>query len=87
MKSFTKRFFYSTPQGLEDVSSYPLLFAELMEEGWSIDDLKKLAGLNLLRVMSAAERVSREFASAHVTPYEEIPPRIYDPHNCSSQDV
>ncbi|XP_045770572.1 uncharacterized protein LOC123871033 [Maniola jurtina] len=76
-----------TPQGLEDVSSYPLLFAELMEDGWSIDDLKKLAGLNLLRVLNAAERVSRELASAHVTPYEEVAPRIIDGHNCSSQDV
>ncbi|KAG6454069.1 hypothetical protein O3G_MSEX008479 [Manduca sexta] len=76
-----------TPQGLEDVSSYPLLFAELMEEGWSIEDLRKLAGLNLLRVMGAAERVARELASAQVTPYEEVPPRVFDAHNCSSQDV
>ncbi|XP_023943541.2 uncharacterized protein LOC112049750 [Bicyclus anynana] len=76
-----------TPQGLEDVSSYPLLFAELMEDGWSIEDLKKLAGLNLLRVLNAAERVSRELASAHVTPYEEVAPRIIDGHNCSSQDL
>ncbi|XP_039764788.1 uncharacterized protein LOC120637178 [Pararge aegeria] len=76
-----------TPQGLEDVSSYPLLFAELMEDGWSIEDLKKLAGLNLLRVLNAAERVSKELASAHVTPYEEVAPRIIDGHNCSSQDI
>ncbi|XP_047544638.1 uncharacterized protein LOC125076939 [Vanessa atalanta] len=76
-----------TPQGLEDVSSYPLLFAELMEDGWSIEDLKKLAGLNLLRVLNAAERVSRELASAHVTPYEEVAPRTFDAHNCSSQDI
>ncbi|OWR42423.1 hypothetical protein KGM_206546 [Danaus plexippus plexippus] len=76
-----------TPHGLEDVSSYPLLFAELMEDGWSIEDLKKLAGLNLLRVMNAAERVSRELSSAHVTPYEEVGPRVLDSHNCSSQDV
>ncbi|XP_063376249.1 uncharacterized protein LOC134663720 [Cydia fagiglandana] len=76
-----------TPQGLEDVSSYPLLFAELMESGWSIEDLKKLAGLNLLRVLGAAERVAQELASAHVTPYEEVPPRTLDTHNCSSQDL
>ncbi|XP_075992273.1 uncharacterized protein LOC142987419 isoform X2 [Anticarsia gemmatalis] len=76
-----------TPQGLEDVSSYPLLFAELMEEGWSIEELRKLAGLNLLRVMGAAERVARELASAHVAPYEDVPPKIFDTHNCSSQDL
>ncbi|XP_053604772.1 uncharacterized protein LOC128671946 [Plodia interpunctella] len=76
-----------TPQGLEDVSSYPLLFAELMEEGWSIEELRKLAGLNLLRVLSAAENVARDMASAHVVPYEEVPPRVLDLHNCSSQDL
>lgn len=77
----------STPQGLEDVSSYPLLFAELMEDGWSIEELRKLAGLNLLRVLGAAERVARELASEHVAPYEEVSPRTYDAHNCSSQDL
>lgn len=77
----------STPQGLEDVSSYPLLFAELMEEGWSIEDLRKLAGQNLLRVMEAAEKVSQELASAHISPYEDVPPRALDAHNCSSQDL
>ncbi|KAI5641489.1 membrane dipeptidase (Peptidase family m19) domain-containing protein [Phthorimaea operculella] len=76
-----------TPQGLEDVSSYPLLFAELMEEGWSIEELKKLAGLNLLRVLGAAENISKELAAAHVVPYEEVPPRSLDVHNCSSQDL
>ncbi|XP_068621398.1 uncharacterized protein [Battus philenor] len=75
-----------TPQGLEDVSSYPLLFAELMEDGWSIEELRKLAGLNLLRVLGAAERVARELASEHVMPYEDVSPRTYDAHNCSSQD-
>ncbi|KAL0894768.1 hypothetical protein ABMA27_013299 [Loxostege sticticalis] len=76
-----------TPQGLEDVSSYPLLFAELMEVGWSIEELRKLAGLNLLRVLSAAERVARELASAQVLPFEDVPPRPLDAHNCSSQDL
>lgn len=56
----------STPQGLEDVSSYPLLFAELMEEGWSMEELRKLAGLNLLRVLGAAERVAKELTASQV---------------------
>jgi membrane dipeptidase len=46
------------PVGLEDVSSFPRLFAELIRRGWSDDDLKKLAGRNLLRVMRAAERTA-----------------------------
>ncbi|MDX1492718.1 MAG: alpha/beta fold hydrolase [Longimicrobiales bacterium] len=45
--------------GLEDVSTYPDLFVELVRRGWSDDDLRKLAGENLLRVMREAEAVSR----------------------------
>jgi membrane dipeptidase len=47
------------PQGLEDVSRYPYLFAELLRRGWSDDDLRKLAGGNLLRALRAAESVAR----------------------------
>jgi membrane dipeptidase len=46
-------------QGLEDVSKYPDLFAELARRGWSDADLRKLAGENLLRVFAQAEAVSR----------------------------
>jgi membrane dipeptidase len=49
----------STPVGMEDVSSYPKLFAELARKGWSDDDLRKLAGQNVLRVMREAEEVAR----------------------------
>ena len=44
--------------GLEDVSTYPTLFVELVRRGWSDDDLRKLAGRNLLRVMLEAESVT-----------------------------
>jgi membrane dipeptidase len=47
------------PKGLEDVSSYPRLFAELVRRGWSEKDLGKLANGNLLRVMREAEAVAR----------------------------
>jgi membrane dipeptidase len=46
-------------QGLEDVSKYPALFAELVRRGWSDADLRKLAGENLLRVFKQAEVVSQ----------------------------
>jgi Membrane dipeptidase (Peptidase family M19) len=42
----------STPKGIEDVSGYPYLFAELMGHGWTAEELTKLAGGNLLRVFS-----------------------------------
>lgn len=46
--------------GLEDVSKYPALLAELKRRGYRVDDLKKVAGQNLLRVMRGAERVAGE---------------------------
>ncbi len=45
----------SWPKGMEDVSDYPRLFAELVRRGWSDEDLAKLASENLLRVMRQAE--------------------------------
>jgi membrane dipeptidase len=46
------------PVGLEDVSTFPQLFAELIRRGWSDDDLKKLAGRNLLRALRATEQTA-----------------------------
>ena len=48
----------NVPVGLEDVSTFPQLFAELIRRGWSDDDLRKLAGRNVLRVLQEAERTS-----------------------------
>ncbi len=46
------------PKGMEDVSSFPQLFAELINRGWSDDQLTALAGGNVLRVMREAEAVA-----------------------------
>ncbi len=46
------------PVGLEDVSKFPDLIAELLRRGWSELDVKKVAGLNTLRVLREAERVA-----------------------------
>lgn len=48
----------SLPQGLGGVDTYPALLAELMRRGWTDRDLAKLAGENVLRVMTAAEKVA-----------------------------
>ncbi|MGE0580559.1 MAG: dipeptidase [Steroidobacteraceae bacterium] len=48
------------PEGLSDVSMYPNLFAELIRRGWSDENLRKLAGENVLRAMTQAEKVARE---------------------------
>jgi membrane dipeptidase len=46
------------PDGLDSVATYPALLAELMRRGWSDDDIAKLAGGNMLRVMDGAERTA-----------------------------
>ena len=47
------------PAGLNDVSHYPDLLAELMRRGWSDADVAKLVGGNVLRVMDEARAVSQ----------------------------
>ena len=49
----------STPQDLTGVQDYPRLFAELIRRGWSDENLAKLAGGNILRVLRQAEAVSK----------------------------
>jgi membrane dipeptidase len=50
-------------QGLEDVSTYPALMVELLRRGYKDDEIKKIAGLNVLRVMRDVERVSKHLQS------------------------
>ncbi len=50
------------PVGMEDVSTYPVLFAELIRRGWSDADLLKLAGGNILRVLREVERTRDDLA-------------------------
>jgi membrane dipeptidase len=49
----------TVPVGLEDVSTFPRLFAELIRRGWSDADLRKLAGQNLLRALRATEATAK----------------------------
>jgi membrane dipeptidase len=46
------------PVGLEDVSTFPALLAELSRRGWTEADLRKLAGENILGAMARAEQVA-----------------------------
>ncbi len=50
--------FHGAPEGLEDVSCYPALLAELMRRGYKREEIKKVAGWNLLRVFREAEKAS-----------------------------
>ena len=51
------------PEGLEDVSRYPALIAELLDRGWSEADCGKLASGNVLRTMRDAEAAARDISS------------------------
>jgi membrane dipeptidase len=50
-------------KGLEDVSTYPALTAELLRRGYKDEEVKKILGLNILRVVREAERVSKKLQS------------------------
>ena len=50
--------FRGPPDGLEDVSCYPVLLAELLKRGYSKEEIKKVAGLNVLRVLKETEKVA-----------------------------
>jgi membrane dipeptidase len=54
-----------TPEGMEDVSTFPRLTAELLRRGYSDADAKKVIGRNLLRVLRQAERVAARLQQAH----------------------
>jgi membrane dipeptidase len=52
--------YHGATRGLEDVSCYPALLAELMRRGYTKADIKKVAGGNLLRVFRQAEEVAHD---------------------------
>ncbi|KAG5638792.1 hypothetical protein H0H81_010021 [Sphagnurus paluster] len=62
----------TVPEGLEDVSKYPALIAELYKRGWNKYELAGLAGGNLLRVFKGAEKVSRELQAAGQQPAYDL---------------
>ncbi len=57
--------------GLEDLTTYPVLFAELLRRGYTEDELKQIAGLNLLRAMRGMEETSARIqAGGRLVPYD-----------------
>ncbi|XP_006860392.1 PREDICTED: dipeptidase 2 [Chrysochloris asiatica] len=60
------------PQGLEDVSKYPVLIEELLRRGWSEEELWHVLRGNLLRVFRQVEQV-REKSMGQTPLEDEIP--------------
>jgi membrane dipeptidase len=52
------------PYGLEDVSTYPVITQELLNRGYTKEDIHKVLGLNILRVLQDVEKVSNELNEA-----------------------
>jgi membrane dipeptidase len=50
------------PTQLEDVSTYPYITQALLDRGYSAEDIRKILGGNLMRVMRAAEKTARRLA-------------------------
>ena len=50
----------AVPRQLEDVSTYPLITQELLNRGYSPEDIRKILGLNCLRVLRMAQQVAAE---------------------------
>ncbi|PQE17832.1 membrane dipeptidase protein [Rutstroemia sp. NJR-2017a WRK4] len=66
---------FSTPRGLEDVSKYPDLIAELLRRGVSDSDARKVVGENILRVWKDVDEVAAKLQAKGENPAEdELPP-------------
>lgn len=60
----------STPEGLDDVSKFPVLVAELLRQGISDEDVAKIVGRNILRVWKEADDVAAKLKET-ATPLED----------------
>lgn len=62
-----------TPIGLDDTSKWPNLTRALLEKGYSAEDVRKIYGLNTLRLMRAVEKTAKEMQKE---PVQADPPPI-----------
>jgi len=69
----------NTPTGLEDVSTFPAIVAELIRRGYSDQEIKKLLGLNLLRVLHDAEATASRLQAETDPTVATISPEIDEP--------
>ena len=63
---------FDTPKGLEDVSKFPDLIAELLKMGLSDEDAAKVVGRNVLRVWADADKVAQKMQKDGVLPVEDF---------------
>lgn len=68
-----------TPKGLDDVSKYPDLVAELLKMGVSDVDAAKVVGLNILRVWGEAENTATKMQRQGILPAQDFIERVSFP--------
>jgi membrane dipeptidase len=66
-------------QGLEDVSRYPYLVAELLRRGWSDADIAKLCRTNVLRAFSGVEKAALRLQDSRLPSLKTIDPQVTEP--------
>ncbi|KAI0348198.1 hypothetical protein BDW22DRAFT_1480045 [Trametopsis cervina] len=62
----------TVPEGLEDVSKYPKLIAELYRRGWNKHELEGLTGNNFIRVFEGAEKVAKKLQAKGTKPVVDL---------------
>ena len=62
----------SMAEGLEDITRFPALLAELLERGYSDEEVQKVAGLNILRAMREMEGVAKRLQSERSESVSEL---------------
>lgn len=70
----------SLPEGMGDVTGYPALLVELARRGWTRDELAKVAGTNILRVMDEVERVAADLRTRRRPEEARFEPLAAEPH-------
>jgi membrane dipeptidase len=66
------------PDGLEDVSKFPLLIAELLKRGVSEQSVRNLAGLNVLRVLDVVDEVSARMKADNEEMLQDVIEPVWD---------
>ncbi|KAH8804557.1 membrane dipeptidase-domain-containing protein [Xylogone sp. PMI_703] len=69
----------TTPKGLDDVSKFPNLVAEMLRQGITDDDAAKVVGGNVLRVWKDVDAVAIKLQKAGTKPLEDKLPSLRMP--------
>lgn len=85
MCKITHMFLLRLPTGLENVSKYPDLVAELLRRGWTDNEVKDALGRNLIRVFKAVEMVRSEHTQTHSNTHTLIDVYIHINFLCLGQ--